>query len=283
MLKTTVIVSNRNDSYKSIDRFAYTTNSIIEAFDEVIIVDWNTDEGVLPTISALKGSLITKGNLRHIIIPPKKAAELIDVKDSPCKVQPSIALNIAIRRATGDIIVITGNDDIAPSRELLLSFIDSVYREDTFYTVSRREIDYEELIKFDPKDVSSFFKHFASKTPPRYYYDKCTPNDWFSIINCCGDFQLAHRRIWNEIKGYEEKMIYRNFTDTNAQKKAILKRFKLEAYFDLPVFHITHEYKHFDVRTTMNNDHMYWVEYFNKSENTENWGFPNEKFEEEVL
>ena len=48
----------------------------------------------------------------------------------------------------------------------------------------------------------------------------CTPKDIWSKINCCGDFQFAHRDVWLEIKGYEEKMLGKAFADTNIQKKS---------------------------------------------------------------
>jgi hypothetical protein len=62
-----------------------------------------------------------------------------------------------------------------------------------------------------------------------------TPNDKWSIINCCGDFQLAHRDLWNKIKGFEEKMTYACFQDTNVQKKATLEGGNLIAHFELLV------------------------------------------------
>jgi hypothetical protein len=68
-----------------------------------------------------------------------------------------------------------------------------------------------------------------------------TPNDKYSLINCCGDFQLAHRNVWNTIKGFEENMIYACFQDTNIQKKAVLNGFDLEAIYDIPLYHMSHK------------------------------------------
>jgi hypothetical protein len=48
-------------------------------------------------------------------------------------------------------------------------------------------------------------------------------------------FQLAHRDIWNEIRGFEEELIYVLYSDTNVQKKALnmvlnLKQFTPQLY-----------------------------------------------------
>ena len=113
-----------------------------------------------------------------------------------------------------------------------------------------------------------------------------TPNDHYSLINCCGDFQLAHRDLWNDIKGFEEKMLYACFQDTNVQKKAILKGYNLEAIYDLPLYHMSHKGMGNDGSSPSKqtyNDAWEWIEWFEESKNPNNWGFSDIDIEYETL
>jgi len=123
-----------------------------------------------------------------------------------------------------------------------------------------------------------------------------TPNDRYSLINCCGDFQLAHKNVWHTIKGLEEQMIYSCFVDTNVQKKAVLNGFNLVPVYDIPVYHMSHKTNRIpqggDINTLHDkentrppkfNDAWAWVEYFQQSENDENWGLGNTEIEFETI
>jgi hypothetical protein len=113
-----------------------------------------------------------------------------------------------------------------------------------------------------------------------------TPNDDYSIINCCGDFQLAHKTVWDKIKGYEEKMIYACFSDTNIQKKAVLNGFNLEAHFDLPLYHLSHKGMGNDGSSPskqLYNSPWEWVEFFTESQNSDGWGLVDIEIEYEII
>ena len=43
--------------------------------------------------------------------------------------------------------------------------------------------------------------------------EKTMAGDDYSIINCCGDFQLAPKHVWGGIRGFEEELIYPLFAD----------------------------------------------------------------------
>jgi hypothetical protein len=123
-----------------------------------------------------------------------------------------------------------------------------------------------------------------------------TPNDTYSLINCCGDFQLAHKNVWSTIKGLEEQMIYSCFVDTNVQKKAVLNGFGLEAVYDVPVYHMSHKTNRIpqggdlntmhdseNVRPPKFNDAWDWIEFFAKSENEDDWGLADVEIEYELI
>ena len=136
---------------------------------------------------------------------------------------------------------------------------------------------------------------------PRYFPTRVTPNDVWSIFNCCGDFQLAHKNLWFKIRGYEEPMMYSCYPDTNIQKKAILYGFKLEPIYDIPLYHMSHKGMGNDGSSPSKqyyNNPWEWVENFNRyehplnkhiggtymvSRNADTWGFSNVEIEFEVI
>ena len=147
-----------------------------------------------------------------------------------------ISRNIAIRRSDADWIVSTNLDVIPPTKQELKRLIKKLDKN-TFYTISRREA---------PKDIiynsktENKLRENLSNIPARHFPAKVTPNDNYSLINCCGDFQIAHRDVWNKIKGFEEEMIYACFVDTNVQKKAVLNDYNLKVLYEPALYHMEH-------------------------------------------
>jgi len=299
--KTAAIVSNRNDGYKEKERFIIHLTTLLETFDEVIYVDWNS-----PTQSLLYeiiDELPKTNKLKHIVI--SKEIHNIFKENIPNlpNCYDSLALNIALRRTDAEWIVITTSDIIAPFKKDFLEFL-QICNKTTFYTLSRRETEYEKVI--ENKDHLDEYRIYLNNTSqPRFFSAKVTPNDNYSIINCCGDFQLAHRNVFLKIRGFEENMCYKCFIDTNIQKKAVLYGFDLKAHYDLPLYHMSHKNmipQDGDNKNTheiaknntspIYNDVWHWVEEFNKyyiydhimiSRNTDNWGLADTEIEFEVF
>jgi hypothetical protein len=289
-MKTAAIVSNRNDGYKEKERFIIHLTTLLDTFDEVIYIDWNSP--VTSAIYDIIDYLPKTGRLKHFIISPEVhnlfASSIPDLPNC----FDSLALNIGLRRSDADWVVITTSDIIPPFKKELESFLFSADK-DTFYTLSRRDIEYNEVL-VNTQRLTEFRKELALITSPRRFFAKVTPNDEYSIINCCGDFQLAHRNIWFKVKGLEENMCYKCFVDTNVQKKAILNGFKLEAIFDIPLYHMSHDnilpqshtskiHKTADKKPVRYNDAWEWVELFTESKNDDNWGLANVDIEYETI
>ena len=81
-------------------------------------------------------------------------------------------------------------------------------------------------------------------------------------------------------------MIYACFQDTNIQKKAVLNGFKLEAIFDVPLYHLSHKgmgNDGFSPSKQFYNSAWEWVEFFNESQNNDDWGFSNTEIEYEII
>jgi len=275
-MKVSGVVISRNDDYgKNLtERAFYCLYSMYNAFDEVIYVDWNSP-GNRSLFDEIKNSLPKKGVFKHI----KVTDDFVNSLGLPSNSQGCVevlAKNIGIRRATCDWIVCNNIDIIVP-----LS-LKNGFSVEAFYTFARRDISLNEVknISNHPYEVQKYLKdNFYSY--PAHGFSGVSSWDKWSIIDCCGDFQFAHKSVWNRIRGFEERMIFRGFADSNVQRKASNAGFQIIASFDYPVFHIQHEGGFGGVGGI--NDSIVFLKDFNViTYNDENWGFANHKFFEEV-
>ena len=281
-MKIGVAVVNRNDGYKDFERGLIHFKSMIDSFDEVNYVDWNSPSGSF--LWEIKDQLPHQGKIKHFIIPPDVTTQLIPYPNAQ-KCNEGLSRNIAIKRSDCDWIVSTNIDIIAPKREDLLNLI-STLDKDTFYTLSRREAPKDIVYDYGHENWKELREELYKTIPERHFPAMVTPNDKYSLINCCGDFQIAHRDVWHKIRGFEENMIYSCFLDTNIQKKAVLSNFNLKALYNPPVFHIEHggystnekgeriptEKFHTETTSNANNDVWEWVEAFQNTQNPDTWG-----------
>ena len=291
-MKLSAVVITRNDNYGGNlnDRATYCLNSLVNTFDEVILVDWNSPDNK-PQLWDIQDKIDLKGNLKHIVITPEIASMLTNNDPQAQVCCETLARNIGIRRATGDYIVSTNIDVIAPRRDQLEKTIKNELNDDTFYTISRRYTDWEQIEKFHGgerkySDWESLRDHLIENSEERTTGESVVEGDNYSIINCCGDFQLAHKNIWNEIRGFEEELIYVLYSDTNVQKKAIKHGFKLKAIYSPALFHIFHGKGRGGFLDGINrkvNDMYRAVTAQEKTENADTWGFEPVEMEYELL
>lgn len=294
-MKVSSIVFSRNDGFKEDKRCIAHFLSCLETFDEVVYIDWNSDVDKGSLLWRLEDRLPKTGKIKHIIIPPSAVEKLI-VSPEAFKVNETLTRNIGMVRSEGDWIVNTNIDIIPPTREDLVNFIKKA-NKDTFYTISRREAPLEVFDKYKAEEWKEFYKELCETIPERHFPAKVTPNDNYSLINCCGDFQLAHRDIWMKIRGFEEGMDKFCFIDTNVQKKAVLEGYGLRAEYNPPLFHIEHgaynitkdgekeksDKWHNKSQDKKFNDAMKWVEHFQTTENSNSWGLSNTDIEIEIF
>jgi GT2 family glycosyltransferase len=204
-----------------------------------------------------------------------------------------LAFNLGMRRTDAEWIILATTDIIPPTKEALNEFI-SKSNKNAMYTFSRRDIEYDDVIA-NLDNLDEYRKHLDQTTEPRIFPAQVTPNDRWSIFNCCGDFQLATKNLWYKIRGYEEPMLYACFVDTNAQKKATLYGFELIPIYDVPLYHMSHKGMSNDGSSPSKqfyNDAWDWVETFDKyldhdhimySRNADTWGFSNIEIEHETI
>ena len=283
-MKIGSVVVNRNDGYKDYERGLIHFKSALSSFDEVTYIDWNSPTGSF--LWEVQDKLPETGKLKHFVIPPHVVEYIVPVEDAQ-KCNESLSRNIGIRRSECDWIVSTNIDIIPPKREDLLKLIAGLDK-DTFYTISRREAPKDVVYKYGHEKFEELRDELYETIPERRFPAKVTNNDEFSLINCCGDFQIAHKDVWNKIKGFEEKMYYACFVDTNVQKKAVMNGFKLVDLYDPPLFRMEHgayytkadgsrvqdeENKGAHTGDAKAYNNVYeWVEIFSSTRNDESWG-----------
>ena len=290
-MRLSVITFSRNDGYKENERFLAHMKALLDTFDEINYVDWNS-----PTRSLwyeVIDQLPKEGKIKHFVITPEVHNTIFEEYPDVPKVSGNLSTNIALRRTDADWVALTTTDNIPPTRQELEDLINSS-DGNTFYTFSRRETEYDDVIK-NLDNLSEHREYLRKVTQPRHYPAKVTPNDDYSLINCCGDFQFAPKKIWDSIKGIEEKMIYNCFIDTNVQKKAVLNGYNLVPIFDIPMYHMSHKnhlpqggstenlHEVAETKSPVYNDAWHWVEWFKKSENDDSWGFKDTEIEFEVF
>ena len=284
-MKTAALLYVRNVNYKEDDRVIVCLSSMLDTFDEVILLDWNSPEDKGPLLYTILDRLPKTGRLKHYVIP-SYAAKALTYEDSNAQVCTQvISTNLMLRRCDADWVVATTIDIIAPKKEKFIDFLNNA-SQNTFYTLSRRDFEIKDLKKYGFNKWKEYRNYLDSTSQPRYFPAKVCPNDEYSLINCCGDFQLAHKNVWNGIKGFEEQMIYACFQDTNIQKKAVLNGYNLEAIYDLPLYHMSHIGMGNDGSSPSKqhyNDVWSWVEWFKESYNTDNWGYADIEIEFEIF
>jgi hypothetical protein len=278
------VLCGRNDGYggHTQEKFIYVINSLIYACDEVYYIDWNSPNNV-SLVDACKEHIVKFQKLHHIKISEKQVKELTNNDVDAQRCTEVLARNIGIRRLTTDFIYSTNTDDLTPHRR---HFEIGRFHKDTFYIAARRDTTLSEVQTYAPYSgtITAINELEARMTArPHAGNAGCNDSDRWSIYACPGDFQLAHRDIWYKIKGYEEHMIYRGYTDSNVQCKAEVAGFNLIGINDLPVFHFAH-----DLDTGASgggvgkwNDMEVYEGYVTKNKDT--WGFSEIDFQEEII
>jgi predicted O-methyltransferase YrrM len=258
------VITSRNDGYGGNleERATHCINSLIKTFDEIIYVDWASENNSL--IAEIREQLTPTDKFKYIIISPKEANELVNGQPSQACVEV-LGRNIGIRRLTTDFILSTNIDVICPTRNYFSELTDL----NTFYIGARRNIPLEEVKSQEELMVEA--ERWGQVGDSGAF-----PGDTWSKVNCCGDFQYAHRSVWAKIKGFEEGLIGRGFSDSNVQKKAEFSGYELKVVREIPFFHINHG-GGFGGSGVVNDSARYLRDFIH-TENKDTWGFSDREF-----
>jgi hypothetical protein len=292
-MKLSVVILSRNDNYGGDlnTRAKFCINTMLAEFDEVVYVDWNTEPGKPPLTDDIDIS-VNPDRLKVVVVSPADARRVMGEENymrgqKCCDV---LGRNVGIRRATGDYIVSTNIDIICPRRAYIEDMIRQIPKNGMItlarYGVDRDAVkDIHEKCQGDyreTRDVLTLMRGVDALSSvlicPVHKVDKAIMNqvpdhakfNVASVINNAGDFQVAHRDVWWAVRGFEESQFRRTFTDTQLQHKVIMNGGTVMAANLPPVYHIDHER---DPTHVMNERVL-----FDKTQNSETWGFSNENF-----
>ena len=249
--------------------------SLIEHHDEVIFVDWKTKNGE-GVISNIKHNLPQTGKLKYIQVPKEFLKEKYPEIANYSMIE-SIGRNIGLRRASHDYIISTNIDIVTTPLE------DSILKENVFYTVPRRDVDESHHLSFN--DYNSLYKSLWDNRDGYRTKEKFeSETDKWSLINCCGDYQIGHKNIWNHMKGFEESILFGCGIDTNVMKKASLYS-KIQV-LDHYIFHLNHGKsgdRDEDESVPPMSDQNSIIRDFTNTSNSDEWGMYNENLPIELI
>jgi hypothetical protein len=264
---------------------------MLDAFDEVIYVDWNTEEGKPPLTDELE-IIVNPDRLKVIVVTPEMAKKLMGEEGYKTgqKCCEALGRNVGIRRATGDIVVST-NIDVVCCRRAYLEEAARDLKPGDMISVKRNSLERDSILQIHEQTRSyqitrdcvvnscgvesmstgimfpylKVNKELLDNIPSIHHFNAA------SIFGGCGDFQMAYRDTWHAIRGFEEDQMKRNFNDTHVQYKIMMAGGTVTATNLPPVYHINHEYIPSQV---MNERKLIPF-----TANNETWGFSTENLE----
>lgn len=278
MSKCAVVVG-RNDNYGGslAHRAEMCLLSLSKVFDHVVYVDWKMIDVPLTDVISSKFDNVTTITITEDIIE-KNWPQYINYP-----MVETVARNIGIRHAIdnnlGDWICST-NIDVVMSE-----FSTEQLDKDTLYTSRRYNIPRDfhiDLSEQDKQNAVSIFKAHKNQfnraqmsvVDGRGVWDA---GDHWSLVVCCGDFQLAHKDLWSEIRGFEQAMGGRCYADSNLMKRPILIGKHTAIFDEVLVFHLDHTNESFRKpgEHLPLNDQKKYVADWCISSNTISWGTYN--------
>ena len=271
MNKCAVIVS-RNDDYGGdlIHRATLCLNNLLQTFDAIFYVDWKciNDKSLiesLPESIQKHPRLFTYKVTKQFIkdnIPSVYNIPIVEV----------LGRNLGIRKALdkGHDWICSTNIDV-----MIGNFDIGVLDKNTLYSARRYNVPKEIHLESPSIDnlINNKGKFDKAKLAVINGQAVWDPGDIWSLTVSCGDFQLAHRTLWEEVRGFEEEMVGRSYADSNLMKRPILIG-KKSALLDTNIFHLNHGsggYRESGEHLPVN-DRVKYVNNFIKSTNTKNWG-----------
>ena len=276
-MKKSVILSSRDDNYGGNlhKRTTMALTSLIEHHDEVVFVDWKTvnGEGV---ISNIKHNLPHTKKLKWVQVP-KDLLKSKYPNIANYTIIESIGRNVGIRRTENDFIVSTNIDIVTTPLDF------STLDKGSFYTVPRRDVDESFHLSFN--DYQSLYSHLISNKDSFRAKERIdNENDKWSLINCCGDYQIGHRDTWFKMKGFEESVLFGCGIDTNVMKKASF--YSEIKVLDHYIFHLNHGKngnRGEDESVPPMSDQNSIIKDFTETTNPNDWGMYNEDLPIQII
>jgi hypothetical protein len=230
-----LVLCSRNDAYMGNSRWRLETAlnyvggrvASIGAEDrvEVIVADWGSEVPLRDAVAlAPAAARITK----FLTIPATLARELQG--DSPFP--EVLALNAAARRARGEYIGRIDQDTLTGER--FLRWCLALTEDHMLFFANRRSIPYRLAVRCPPLHV---IERFIARQGRQLHIE--TGRVFYNIDV---GIWLAHRRLWDECGGYDERMIYMNDMEIDMVTRLMSKYpiVNLGKIIDYDFYHLDH-------------------------------------------
>ena len=211
-----LILCSRNDAYMGNARWRLETtlNYVAERVAalgrgddvEVLVTDWGSDVPLRDVVALEPASAQI---VSFVTVPPALARER--QQDSPFP--EVLALNAAARRARGNYIGRIDQDTLVGERFLRWFFeAPNVALETALLFANRRSIPFR-FTAGSPslRNVTRFVRLFGAALPVWRENEATGHVFWTSYVG----IWLAHRNLWHECGGYDERLIYYNWMETD--------------------------------------------------------------------
>ena len=243
-----ILLYGRNDAYGALAqrRSALSINTLAETLlqenDEIIFVDYNSDDEKLTFIEAIADTLTEKARECLRVVRVRPAQHLLLSRPGAPPVVESIARNIGLRHSNpANRWVLSTNPDIvlippmAGLGELLRGL------KDDYYAAPRFELPrflWQRLNRARPEEVVNAITHFA----PQLHLDEAVHHYLPSIgFDAPGDFQLVLRSELMEVGGFNEAMQHAWHVDANLMARLALRHGKASSLGgQLKIYHCEH-------------------------------------------
>mmetsp|Transcript_14674 Transcript_14674/g.24448 ORF Transcript_14674/g.24448 Transcript_14674/m.24448 type:complete len:313 (+) Transcript_14674:25-963(+) len=276
-MSISIVVPTRNDDWGAVSRgdlarrAAVALACMLGVADELVLVDLNSQGP--PLITTLPPAITSHQRLLSVVVDHAECALL---KNASCGIRffETLARNVGIRAATSDFIASSNIDVLPPPKAVVNMLIRSLHGSwKHAFILSRHEyfkwLDDTHLRGFcSPTDPSCYSDaHYASSAAGRL----ATAHNWtrelkwrrnislaslrslpqrphqalnyLSLVNNCGDFQLASRKLWHMV-AFSEALQGRDFADTLLQVEWLNTGATLLVPSNVWVLHLSHIHPH---------------------------------------
>lgn len=271
------VIVGRNDNYGGHlkERASYAINSCLLTYDEVIYVDWNSRGDDL--ITSIKENLLKTGKLKCVIVSPDEHKKFTGHFQGAQPCSEVLGRNVGLRRLSTDFLISTNVDEINPQRRYIEQFVDN----QLMVAVARRATTLDAVHRLGNYLQLDLIRDELLKIKLPQAWE--VTREPYSLVEWCGDLQIAHRDVWYKIKGFEETQLGVGVHDSFVLRKAKEFGYRIEPSYDIPLWHMDHtkvsDYSEPCVPTSV--DCLYGD--FKGTDNSDNWGLVNYKFKEFII
>ena len=256
-------IVTRNDNYGGdlVARSTLALRRMIEVFDEVVVVDMNTPVGTPPFLSLLPADISGARNIKSVVVSPEMCARELGAACED-KMYELLARNIGLRESAADVVVSTNSEVIVPSRLTLDEIIKqaSLFDDKNAVILERVNIPQVQAQSVALSKGTEGTEGVKMLRSVRVQDFRVGPAGLMevSIIGDCGDFQMAHRDLWQKIGGFAKNQHGHNFGDSDVIARWLSSSATVHVA-NAKVYHVSHTSHKHDKPATWNPEPRFTV------------------------